>query len=270
MRIIDLSVEIDNKNPSEEVKTKIKYIPHKKGALLLGLSSIFNRNQKMFVQFPSMLKKILFCRVLNHKSFINNEGLSTEFVRITSHTGTHIDSPYHYSKRGIKISEANLETFYNKGVLFDFSNRELTTPLQLIEVIDYIEKNNIDIQANNIILFYTGASKNYGVKEYLTSYYGISEEVLQFLLSRGIKVIGTDAFSLDQPFDYMNAKYEESGDKRNLWPIHMKGSYDPFFMIEKLNNLDQLVKIENFKIIALPIKLKDASASWSRVVAIVE
>ena len=39
MKIIDLSVEIDNKNPSEEVKTKIKYIPHKRGAFLLGLSS---------------------------------------------------------------------------------------------------------------------------------------------------------------------------------------------------------------------------------------
>lgn len=59
MKIIDLSVEIDNKNPSEEVKTKIKYIPHKRGAFLLGLSSIFNRNQKMFLQFPSIFKKIL-------------------------------------------------------------------------------------------------------------------------------------------------------------------------------------------------------------------
>ena len=270
MKIVDLSVLVDDGNPSEEVSTKINYISHRKGAIFLGLSALFSRNKRIKNQLPQIIKRLMSIKILNQNSFCNHQGLSTEFVKLTSHTGTHIDSPYHYTIEGEKISEVSLDLFYKEGVLLNFSNRKLRSPIQLFEVIRYIEGNNIELNENKIVIFFTGADKYYGSKEYRTHYFGISLDVIKYLLTCGVKVVGTDAFSLDQPFDYMVSNYQNSKNSKELWPIHMMGSKEPFFMIEKLSSLEVLADVKKFTVIAFPIKLKDASASWPRVAAIIE
>ncbi|MCY7172665.1 cyclase family protein [Streptococcus gallolyticus subsp. gallolyticus] len=269
MKLIDLSVMLDENDKSEEIKTKIKYIPHNRGAFLLGLSLMFKRNQSNFKKVIQVILNLCRGNFLNKHSFLNHSGLSTEFLSLSSHSGTHIDSPYHYSEFGKKISDSELDIFYNKGILLDFSTRELSTPVRLEELKKYLLLNDISLSPCNIVLIHTGASRNYGTERYRSEYFGVEEKVIEFLLKSGIKVIGTDAFSLDQPFDYMEKKYMESNDSHELWPIHMLGSKYNFYMIEKLYNLDKLRGIKEFDVIAFPIKIKGASAAWSRVVAVV-
>ena len=44
-------------------------------------------------------------------------------LKLGSHTGTHIDAPYHFLKDGEKINEIPVHGFVGNGVLIDVSNK---------------------------------------------------------------------------------------------------------------------------------------------------
>jgi cyclase len=60
----------------------------------------------------------------------------------------------------------------------------------------------------------------------------------------------------------------EAGDREQLWESHFLGRRKEYCQIEKLTNLDQLPPT-GFLVSALPVKLADAGAAWSRVIALV-
>lgn len=106
-------------------------------------------------------------------------------------------------------------------------------------------------------------------KNYYSLHTGITKEALFWMLDQGIKVIGTDGWSLDKPMKYMKEDYF-AGNKDAMWPVHFAGRERAYCHIEKLTNLDLLPKPFGFKIYFFPIKIARASAGWCRPVAIFE
>jgi len=268
MRIVDLSVAIENASESEEIPARIKYISHRKGGTLLGLGVLWNGKsffEKLFHFINGFVKR----KRISSKDFPDSEALATEKITLSTHTGTHIDSPYHYGKNNRSIEEIPLDFFYSDGVMLDFSSRKSMEPLKKVEIIEKLDDIGYKLKPNDIVLICTGAYQYYGKREYKTDYFGLSVESLQFLLEKGIKLIGTDAFGLDQPFEYMERKFNQTKQKQYLWPTHLYGKKHPYMMIEKLSNLLKIGRFYNFKVAAFPIKIEGASAGWSRVVAII-
>jgi kynurenine formamidase len=68
----------------------------------------------------------------------------------------------------------------------------------------------------------------------------------------------------------MREDYERTGDGRFIWPAHFAGIEAPYCQIEKLANLDALPRPHGFKVACFPVKVKRASAGFSRVVAFVD
>lgn len=269
MRIVDLSVPIEAGCISEEVPSKIKYINHKIGGRLLGMGVIWKGNNLL-----SKILNFIVCvakgELITCNDFIDKKGLSTEIIKLSTHTGTHIDSPYHYSEKNGDFSSISLENFYGDGFIFDFSSRCSEEPITVLEIVEKLNNSKCKLKKGDIVLFYTGASHLWNSVEYKEKYVGLTMESVEFLLDKEVSIIGTDAFGLDQPFDYMCRKYKKSSNKLELWPAHMYGRKRPYLMIEKLTNLDKVGRLYGFKIVAFPVYIKGASAGWSRVVAIIE
>jgi kynurenine formamidase len=82
-------------------------------------------------------------------------------------------------------------------------------------------------------------------------------------------VVGTDAFGWDAPFSHTVRKYKETGDASLIWEGHKAGREIGYCQMEKLHNLEVLPST-GFTVACFPVKIKGASAGWTRAVAILE
>lgn len=249
MKFVDLSLEI-SPNVSEPIPVEIDYVYHQEGADILGKP-----------------------KGLTHKDFPSEMGLSLEHVKLSTHTGTHIDAPLHYGpisqgKQAKGISDLPLHWFFSDGVVLDCSDSSKGTLIQKEELQEELGRIKYCLKPLDIVLIKTNADILWGKKEYFTHFRGMSKEATQWLVEKGIKVIGIDTFGFDAPFDYMLAQYKRTLDKKHLWPAHFFGREKSYCQIERLANLNQLSKPYGFKVACFPIKIKDCGAGWSRVVAI--
>ena len=93
-------------------------------------------------------------------------------------------------------------------------------------------------------------------------------EATMFLLERGIKVTGTDAWSWDAPFDQTAERYAETGDASLIWE-GTRRRHIGYCHLEELHNLEAL-PATGFTVSCFPHKIRGASAGWTRAVAIVD
>lgn len=251
MKFIDLSLTIENV-PSEPEPAKIDYISHEEGAEILG-------------------KDI----DLSKSDFPNGMAINLERISLTSHTGTHLDAPFHYgpiseNKLAKKIDEIPLSWCYGNGLLIDLSDSESQYPVSKDEIITFLKENNCSIEKNSIVLINTGASKLWGTEEYFTNFRGVSPEATEYIVSHNVKIIGVDSFGFDPPFHKMLKNYSINKSQSSLWPAHIYGREKEYCQIERLTNLENIGRVNNFTVSCFPIKIKDSGAGWSRVVAIID
>jgi len=270
--IIDLSVAISPENWEPE-PIAIDWIDHVAGADKLGKSAYyFEQNKGWRGLLAGLFSRRQ--RPIDHCDFPDGMGLSQMFYRLSTHTGTHIDAPIHYGWRKdaetlpYTISEIPLEWCYGAGILLDFSTDR--GEIDAENVARQCEAAGLTVSAGDIVLINTGANRIFSRREYFIDYRPIGPSAVSYLLDRGVKVIGTDAFSFDAPFMEMIEAYRETGDTSALWPAHIMGRDRPYLQIERLGNLDRLPRANGFTVSCLPIKLEHADAAWSRVVAIFE
>lgn len=205
----------------------------------------------------------------------DGEFLSLDRMTLTTHTGTHVDAPSHYGSRSSyraggprHIDEVPLEWFYRPALLLDVSGR----PAGTVGVDDLgreFDRLGRTPEPLDIVLLRTGASAWSGTTRYFTDFVGLDGPAVRLLLGLGVKVIGTDAFSLDAPFGTIIERYKRTGDRSVLWPAHVAGRDHEFCQIERLTNLEALPSA-NFMLACFPVKIRSAGAGWARAVAILD
>ncbi len=120
-----------------------------------------------------------------------------------------------------------------------------------------------------IVVVNTRAGAAYGGDDYVDAGCGMGREATLFLLEQGVRVTGTDAWSWDAPFVYTAERWQEEGDGSIIWEGHRAGREIGYCHLEKLHNLEAL-PADGFQIICLAVKIKGASAGWTRAVAILD
>ncbi|QKW24456.1 cyclase family protein [Kitasatospora sp. NA04385] len=201
------------------------------------------------------------------------ELLSLDTLTLTSHTGTHVDAPSHYGSVGDygvprHIDAMPLDWFLRPAQVLDVS--DVGTGVIGVE---RIEKALADCGRRpdplDIVLLHTGASRHAGTPRYFTDFAGLDGPATDLLLDLGVRVIGTDAWSLDAPFGHMIRAYQETGDKSVLWPAHFAGRRREYCQVERLAALDTL-PAHGFRVSCFPVKIAGAGAGWTRAVALVD
>ena len=274
MKIIDLSTTLQNNDKSEIDLFKVKYFNHKKGGNLLGLGYILTFNS-FLSRFWNSILYITGIKRVSSKDFLGGIGLAWERVYLSTHYGTHLDVPYHYTpflggRPSLTIDKMPLEYCFSDGVVLDCKGKKAGEDITVEDLETSLKKINYQLKPKDIVLIMVVGDKLRDTRKYPFLHPGISPNALDWLIEKGVKIIGVDAWGLDRPINFMIEDYLKTKDKSVLWPAHIKGREKEFFHIEKLVNLDKIPTPFDFKVACFPIKIKNASAGWCRVVAIVE
>ena len=203
----------------------------------------------------------------------NGQGWATERIRTSSHAGTHVDAPYHYSptcngKPSRKIDECPLEWYVGRGVVLNMTHKKSAEVVTAQEIKDALAALNYKLSYGDIVCIRYDTDKSFGTSDYWNEHPGLSAEAVRYILDQGVKVIGVDSPGFDIPFCKTKEKFAQSHDTSILWEAHVAGIDYDYSHIEKLANLDKVPQT-GFYIICFPVNLYQASGSWSRVVAFV-
>lgn len=253
MKIIDLSKPIQY-NPKDPwyMRVKIKHKPHRKAYYLLRLFGLPKR------LFP--------------KGFV---GWADDTIqKMGVHATTHIDAPWHYSptvngEKAKTIDEVPLEWCYGEGVVIDMQHKKDFDPITVEDLELFLTQNSIFLKAGMIVLINTGRSKFNGTRDFPDKGTGMSAAATEWLIDKGIRVMGIDAWGWDLPLKYMIKKAKASDDPELFWEAHLVGQRKEYCHMEQLVNLEQL-PVTGFKVAVFPLKIVGASAAPARVVALLE
>ncbi len=260
--LIDLSDTLENGTSAfEPNRHEISYVDHVRGKDLgAGL-------------FSSVLG---LSREETAKIFSRGYVWAVEEVRLSTHSGTHVDAPYHYGPemhgggRPRTIDEVPLRWCFGNGVLLDMTAKGREEGISQADVEAELERIGYELKPFDIVLIRTDASRRFKEPGYDRRHAGLRRCATVYLIERGVKTIGIDAWGLDRAFDVMAEEvlWGEAGVE--FWESHFYGLENEYAQIEKLANLDRLPVAHGFTVMAFPYKIRGASAGWSRVVALVE
>ncbi|WP_134662715.1 MULTISPECIES: cyclase family protein [unclassified Amycolatopsis] len=203
----------------------------------------------------------------------DGEGWAIERIEATTHTGTHLDAPYHYAstmdggRRAMTIDEVPLHWCFQQGVKLDFRSLpdgHVVTPADIDAELDRIGHR---LRPLDIVVVNTRAGERYGQDDYVDSGCGVGRAATLHLLEQGVRVTGTDAWSWDAPFRFTAERYARDRDASVIWEGHRAGREIGYCHLEKLHNLESL-PATGFQIACFPVKIHAASAGWTRAVAI--
>ncbi len=193
--------------------------------------------------------------------------------RLSTHAGTHMDAPWHYAPTAggapaATIDQVPLSWCVGALVVVDVSDLPTGHLISRGEVVERLAAIAPDLQAGAVVAFYTAAERLWGDERFWETGCGLGREAVLALLERGVRTIGTDAWSLDRPYPLIGAEWQQRRDPAALWPAHFAGIEHPYVQIEKLANLTA-VPATGATILAFPIKVEGGSGAWTRAVALV-
>ena len=184
-------------------------------------------------------------------SDIKDDGYNLELLFLSSHTGTHIDVPYHFVKNGMKIHQIPLDRLIGKAILIKLKKTK-NSPITKMDI-SLFEKKNGTIPNNSSVFFFTDWQKNLKKDNYFTENPGLDKSAAIYLASKKINLVGTDSPSIDLG-------------KNTSFIVHHILSKNNILIVENLTNLNKITSLE-FSFTILPLKLKDATGSPVRAIA---
>ncbi|NVM36078.1 MAG: cyclase family protein [Candidatus Lokiarchaeota archaeon] len=263
MKFIDLSIPIIN--PEEAVfdppltQPKIEYTSHDEGAMQMGF---------------------IFPRLKPDKHLPDGKGWAVESITLGTHSGTHMDAPWHFSpiqdktsrqRKALTIDEFPLEWGMGPLIVLDCTNYEEGYVMTPDDVDDKLSTIGHKLEDGDILCVHTNAPKHYGTTDYINYGVGVGKEATLHIIREGVHVVGIDAWSWDAPFSITAKKWKKSMREKDpntsiIWEGHFAGIELGYFQMEKLINLDKVPPV-GATIYCFPIKITRASAGWVRAVA---
>ena len=211
---------------------------------------------------------------LRPEFFAPGHAWAVENVSLSTHSGTHVDAPYHYAPTSggapaRTIDQLPLAWFYSDGVLLDMRSKPAGDGISAGDVRRELARIGYTLKPLDIVLVWTGTSAHFHEKGYDQMHAGLRADATRWLVEAGVKVIGIDAWGLDRPFTVM-AQEAAAGHPEVFWESHFYGSEREYCQIEKLAHLEQLPRPFGFRVACFPYNIRGASAAWTRAVAIFE
>ena len=185
---------------------------------------------------------------------LEKDGYNLELLFLSSHTGTHIDAPYHFLKKGQKIHQIVTRRLVTEAILIKIrkgANQSITkTDIQKFE------KKYGKIDDGSTVIFHTGWQKNLKKESYFLKNPGLAVSAARYLASKKINLVGIDSPSIDLGKD-------------SKFSVHHILAKSGILIVENLANLEK-INSEMFHLIVAPLKLKNATGSPVRAMALTD
>lgn len=178
---------------------------------------------------------------------LTKDGFRETALTLSSHTGTHMDAPAHLLREGRTLDQMPMSQFSGRATVLDVSGEG---PVITEE---FLQSNYDSIYCADYILFYTGWENRWGTEAFLEDTFPVpGEAAARYLISRGLKGVGTDAISIDR--------------LGNALPIHNILLKDSVLILENLC-LKKVRGRKDFLFFALPMKFENADGAPVRAFA---
>jgi kynurenine formamidase len=231
-----------------------------------------------------------------HGDQIQPDGLSSasDQILIHMHSGTHIDSLSHYARHGclhggVKTDEVqskfrgfevhgveSIPPIIRRGVFLDipraFGKTRLDRGMGIgaAEIEKTVKLTGVEVMKGDVVLIRTGDIQLWPNQEYYDigkgGIPGLTLDGAQWLTSRGVYLIGSDNYPLEQIAGPAGGKGRRAGGM----PVHGHLLVDNGVYIIETMNLEELseANASEFLFIALPLKVRGATGCPVRPVAV--
>ena len=177
-------------------------------------------------------------------------GCNTSSLLLGTHTGTHMDAPYHLIANGETIDNIDLAYCTGDVTIADFRNFKAGDSIGISDL--------SDICISNRMVFLFGWDKYYGTSRYSESWPYLSIDAAKYLVQHGLRLLAIDTPSPDKKATGCN----------NDYAVHKFLFRNGVNIIESIANTDNISFKKQYSIAALPLKLKDLDGSPCRVILI--
>lgn len=181
-------------------------------------------------------------------------GFASKILMFSDHIGTHVDAPFHYFPEMGTIESVKPDQLIGSAVYLDLSPKRADQPITP-EMLETAERDaGVRVEHGDILLF--RAWPGHHMDDGFFQCAGLNGAAADWAVARGIKVLGCDLATPDDPRDMTR-------------PVHLALLGRGILIIEELGNLEQLA-VPRFQFVGLPLKVRGATGSPIRAVAILE
>jgi arylformamidase len=163
-------------------------------------------------------------------------------IEMGSHTGTHIDAPWHMVEGGRKLNQIPLETLIGPALVVEIPGAQSIARSHLEEM---------SLHGIPRILLKTENSRHWNDGKFYEQFVYLEPDAAELLVERNVAVVGIDYLSIDQ---FKSEKH----------PSHFVLLRRNVVIIEGLN-LSQ-VKPGKYHMTALPLNLQEVDGAPTRVI----
>lgn len=179
------------------------------------------------------------------------EGANANVSRmdIGVHTGTHVDAPLHFIDGSSAVEAMNLEVLIGPARVVQVADD--------VNVIDREVLEKLDIPVGPTRVLFKTRNSNYWagqVREFQSDFVGIDESGSQYLVEKGVRLVGVDYLSV--------APYKKSR------PTHQILLAANMVIVEGLDL--SAVQAGEYQLICLPLKIEGSDGAPARAVLVRE
>ena len=172
-------------------------------------------------------------------------GARMHFIQSHTHNGTHVEATYKYSETGADLGSMPIESYIGEAIACDFAHKKAG------EAITSADFHQVGVKTGDIVLVW-GSSDTAHDPPYLTV------EAVDWLIATKIKMFG-----------FENVLYSPPGTPLGQGDGDCKLLLAGISMLDGPCGLDQIKKRRVF-LIALPVKMRKVTASWTRAIVLEE
>jgi len=183
-------------------------------------------------------------------------GFRSSMISFSDHSGTHVDAPSHFMKDGISAEAMDVSKLLGSALVLDVTPWKMPEQPVTADMLAEAEKTQgLYVEEGDIVLIRTWRGE-WGEDGFFEAK-ALEASAGKWLAERNIGVVGLDLPNIDV---HDNMKRE----------VHLELLDKGIYIVENLVNLDKLPKLSRFIFMGMPLKLRGATASPIRALAILD
>lgn len=163
-----------------------------------------------------------------------------------SHTGTHVDAPYHFLKGGARLGEVSLDRMVGSALVVDLRGRA---------AVDAAAIADAPLERGDILLCRTDNSWKWDAPEFQQDFVYLTADAARLLVERGVGAVGIDYLSIEQFGS-------------DSFPVHHTLLGSGVFVIEGLDL--RHVAPGRYTLVCLPLKFPDLDGAPARAILLLD
>jgi len=181
-------------------------------------------------------------------------GFASKVLIFSDHIGTHVDAPFHYFPEKATIEAVPPEQLMGAAICLDLAGKHPADPITPAMLEEAERRAGVRVEPGDILL--VRAWPGHHTDDGFFQCAGLTQAAAAWVVEREIKALGCDLATPDDPRDMTR-------------PVHLALLGRGILIIEELANLAEL-PVPRVQFVGLPLKIRGATGSPIRAVAIIE